>query len=147
MRARRGGESHMTGPARSPAVFDRAFLIGTEEVTEVLLVRHAQQDVDFHTAPTGQIADPPLTVHGPQQARAEDFLGSDCLEGVRQRMLNERSWDVYPFSESSYDFSKRAINAVETAIARSPGERIVIVCHGGGLNAYVGATLRSPPAK
>src|SRR3972149_7837526 len=69
MRARRGGESHMTGPARSPAVFDRAFLIGTEEVTEVLLVRHAQQDVDFHTAPTGEIADPPLSSHGRQQAR------------------------------------------------------------------------------
>jgi broad specificity phosphatase PhoE len=187
-------------PARAPAVFDRAFLIGTEEVTEVLLVRHAQQDVDFHTAPTGEIADPPLTAHGrqqarllgealstlkvdavftsplrraretagavagqhrlepevlddlreveifrdmPQEMRAEDFLGSDFLEAVRQRMLNERSWDVYPLSESSYDFSKRAINAVETAIARSPGERIVIVCHGGVINAYVGHIIGS----
>ena len=187
-------------PARSPAVFDRAFLIGTEEVTEVLLVRHAQQDVDFHTAPTGEIADPPLSIHGrqqarllgealstlkvdavftsplrraretagavagqhrlepevlddlreveifrdmPQEMRAEDFLGTPFLEAVRQRMLNERSWDVYPFSESSYDFSKRAINAVETAIARSPGERIVIVCHGGVINAYVGHIIGS----
>lgn len=186
--------------ARAPAVFDRAFLIGTEEVTEVLLVRHAQQDVDFHTAPTGEIADPPLTVHGrqqarllgealstlkvdavfvsplrraqetaaavagqhrlepevlddlreveifrdmPQEMRAEDFLGPAFLEAVRQRMLTERSWDVYPFSESSYDFRKRAINAVETAIARSPGERIVIVCHGGVINAYVGHIIDS----
>ncbi len=187
-------------PARSPAVFDRAFLIGTEEVTEVLLVRHAQQDVDFHTAPTGEIADPPLSVHGrqqarllgealstlkvdavftsplrraletaeaiadqhrlepevledlreveifrdiPQEMRAEDFLGTPFLEAVRQRMLAERSWDVYPFSESSYDFRKRAINAVETAIARNPGERIVIACHGGVINAYVGHIIGS----
>src|SRR3989304_332377 len=147
----------MTRPARSPAVFDRAFLIGTEEVTEVLLVRHAQQDVDLHPAPTGQIADPPLTpprrpqarppgraplgggalpprrvsavsasplrrgrepaasIAGqhrlepevlddlreveifrdiPQEMRGEAFLGADFLESVRQRMLNERGWDV-----------------------------------------------------
>src|SRR3970282_986304 len=79
----------------------------------------------------------------PQEMRAEDFLGTAFLEAVRQRMLNERSWDVYPFSESSYDFGKRAINAVETAIARSPGERIVIVCHGGVINAYVGHIIGS----
>jgi broad specificity phosphatase PhoE len=201
MAERHGEESEMAQrPARSPAVFDRAFLIGTEEVTDVLLVRHAQQDVDFHTAPTGEIADPPLTAHGrqqarllgealstlkvdtvftsplrraretagaiagqhrleaevlddlreveifrdmPQEMRAEDFLGTPFLEAVRQRMLNERSWDVYPFSEASYDFRKRAINAVETAIARSLGERIVVVCHGGVINAYVGHIIGS----
>src|SRR3990172_1472500 len=70
MEEQRREESEMDRrPPRSPAVFDRAFLIGTEEVTDVLLVRHAQQDIDFHTAPTGEILDPPLTTHGRQQAR------------------------------------------------------------------------------
>ncbi len=80
----------------------------------------------------------------PGDKTAEEFLGEDLLEAVRLRMLNERSWDVYPHSESSYDFRKRAINSVETAIARSEGERIAIVCHGGVINAYVGHIIGSP---
>ena len=183
-------------------MFDQAFLIGVDEVTEVLLIRHAKQDVDFAGATMGEIIDPVLSDQGRQQARlvgeslstarldaiftstlkravqtaeaiarhhrhlemqvmddlrevgvfrdipgdktAEEFLGEDLLEAVRLRMLNERSWDVYPHSESSYDFRKRAINSVETAIARSQGERIAIVCHGGVINAYVGHIIGSP---
>jgi broad specificity phosphatase PhoE len=185
-----------------PRVFDQAFLIGVDEVTEVLLIRHAQQDVDVDGATVGDWIDPVLSDHGRQQAqllgemlstmkldavftsrlkravetaeavvqhhrhlelqvmddlreveifrevpmdkRAKDFLGTDLLEAVRLRMLNERSWDVYPYSESSYDFRKRAINTVETAIARNPGERLAIVCHGGVINAYVGHIIGSP---
>ncbi len=187
---------------RPPGVFDQAFLIGVDETTEVLLIRHAKQDVDFAGATMGEIIDPVLSDQGRQQARllgqllsaakldaiftstlkravqtaeaiaqhhrhlemqvmddlrevevfrdipgdkrAEEFLGKDLLEALRLRMLNERSWDVYPHSESSYDFRKRAINSVETAIARSQGERIAIVCHGGIINAYVGHIIGSP---
>ena len=187
---------------RMPRVFDQAFLIGVDEVTEVLLIRHAQQDVDVDGATVGDWIDPVLSDHGRQQARllgemlstmkldavftstlkravetaevivqhhrhlelqviddlreveifrevpmdkrAKDFLGTDLLEAVRLRMLNERSWDVYPYSESSYEFRKRAMNAVETAIARNPGERLAIVCHGGVINAYMGHIIGSP---
>jgi probable phosphoglycerate mutase len=79
----------------------------------------------------------------PVDKTAEESLGRDLLEAVRQRMLNERSWDVYPFSESSFDFRKRAVNGIETAIAKNVGERIAIVCHGGVINAYVGHIVRS----
>jgi len=181
---------------QSPGVFDKAFLTGVDDpVTEVLLIRHAQQDADFEKAPISEIMNPPLSEQGRRQASllgealstlkvdavfasplkrametaqavarhhrldldivddlreveifrdlpgektAKEALGMDLLEAVRQRMLNERSWDVYPYSESSFDFKKRAINAVETAIARNPGERIVIVTHGGVINAYAG---------
>jgi broad specificity phosphatase PhoE len=191
-----------TGKARSPGVFDRTFLIGVDEATEVLLIRHAQQDIDSPEGATvGDWIDPPLSEHGRMQARlvgealstlnlnavfasplrraretaeavaqqhrleiqtlddlreveifrdvpgdlrAVDFLGEDLLEAVRLRMLHERSWDVYPHSEPSADFRKRAINAVETAIARNAGERIAVVCHGGVINAYVGHIIRSP---
>jgi 2,3-bisphosphoglycerate-dependent phosphoglycerate mutase len=80
----------------------------------------------------------------PRDKSAREFLGPDLLGAVRARMLNERNWDVYPYSESSYDFRKRSINAVETAIARNEGERILIVCHGGVINAYMGHIIRSP---
>lgn len=186
----------------SPGVFDRAFLTGVEEpVTEVLLIRHAQQDADFEGGSIGEIMNPPLSEQGRRQAgllgealstlkvdavfasplkrtmetaeavarhhrleldvledlreveifrdlpgekTVKEALGMDLLEAVRQRMLHERSWDVYPYSESSFDFRKRSINAVETSIARNPGERIAIVTHGGVINAYIGHIIATP---
>ncbi|GBD23431.1 Phosphoserine phosphatase 1 [bacterium HR29] len=182
--------------ARSPMVFDQAFLTDVEGVTEVLLVRHAEQFVaDWRNGPVGDIFDPPLSERGAQQARlvglrfaaetvhavyssplrraldtareiarhhrlepkvlddlreveifrdlpkekpAVEVLGEALLRGIRARMLRERKWDVYPYSESSYEFRKRTVNAIESIIAENEGKRVVVVCHGGVINAYVG---------
>ena len=80
----------------------------------------------------------------PPEQTAREAIGDDLLHAVRLRMLNERSWDVYPYTESSFEFRKRTINAVEAAIARNAGERIAIVCHGGVINAYMGHIIGSP---
>ncbi len=187
-------------PPRQPGVFDRAFLIGVEDVTEVLLIRHAQQETNFE-GPVGETVDPPLSDQGRQQARllgealsttridavfssplkrafetaqalaqhhrleprvfedlreveifrdvpqdrtALESMGRELLKAAGERMLTERSWDVYPYSESSFDFRKRAINAIEMAIAFEAGERIAVVCHGGVINAYVSHIVGSP---
>jgi broad specificity phosphatase PhoE len=79
----------------------------------------------------------------PPEKTAREAFGDDLLKAVRQRMLTERNWDVYPLSESSFDFRKRTINAIEAAIARNAGERIAIVCHGGVINAYMGHIIGS----
>ena len=199
------GEEQKTRP---PGVFDQAFLTDVPDVTEILLIRHGQQDVDLRAATVGEWIDPPLSEQGRLQARllgealslkridavfasrlkrasqtagevarhheceveylddlrevevfrdvppektALEFLGKELLDAVRERMLNERNWDVYPLSESSYDFKKRAVNAIETAIAKNAGERpdgrpsgrIAIVCHGGVINAYLGHIIGS----
>lgn len=192
----------MTEPATRPiGVFDEAFLTGIDGVTEVLLIRHAQQEYDPEWT-VGELIDPPLSEQGRQQSRllgealstvhlsaifssplvraldtarsvhqhhrhleievvpdlrevevfrdvprdktVREFIGRDLLEAARQRMLNERNWDVYPYTEPSYEFRKRVINAIEAAIARSAGQRIAIVCHGGVINAYTGHIIRSP---
>lgn len=184
---------------RTPAPFDIAFLSGREDVTELLLVRHGQQDYDVN-GPVAQIIDPPLSDLGRTQARlvgewlstqridhvyasplrrahgtgAEiarhhrlepiivddlkevgifrdvppdktplEFIGRLALVGTRQRMVIEKSWDVYPYSESSHEFRKRTINAIEGIIATHPGERVAIACHGGVINAYIGHIIGS----
>jgi broad specificity phosphatase PhoE len=172
-----------------------------EGVTEIIMVRHAQPDINFEGV-VGDTIDPPLTEYGRMQARltgealslkevhaifvsplkrametaqaiaqhhkhlepqvvddlrevevfrdvppdktAVEFIGRELLLACRQRMIDERSWDVYPYTEASYDFRKRTINAVETCIAHNLGERIVIVCHGGVINAYLGHIIKSP---
>ncbi|MCC6382405.1 MAG: histidine phosphatase family protein [Dehalococcoidia bacterium] len=187
------------GQARPPLIFDRAFLTGVEDVTQLIFVRHGEQDVaDWRRGPVGDMVDPPLTARGQRQAElvgarlsterihavyssglrrafetaqaiarhhrlepvimgdlrevevfreipadrsAADFLGEPLLTAIRERMLRERNWDVYPYSESSAEFRRRTVNAVEAIIAANEGRRVVVACHGGVINAYVGHVI------
>ncbi len=79
----------------------------------------------------------------PEDANVRELLSEELLRAVRRRMLDELSWDVYPYSESSYDFKKRTINAIESCIVRHTSARIAIVCHGGVINAYAGHIVGS----
>ena len=148
---------------RIPGPFDIAFLSNTENVTELLLVRHGQQDIDVN-GPVSGLLDPPLSALGREQARLVgaalstgridavyasplqraldtgreiarhhrlepvviddlqeigifrdvpldrtplEFIGAQLLAGVRQRMVEEKNWDVYPYTEPSHGFNER----------------------------------------
>jgi broad specificity phosphatase PhoE len=180
-------------------VFDLAFLTGVQPVTELVLVRHGEQDVpDPRSGPVGDLIDPPLSERGREQARlvgerfrgtrvdavytsnlrrahdtgraiaglhgvecivlddlreveifrdippeqnAVDYVGRELLLGIRERMMTEKNWDVYPFSESSFEFRKRTVNAIEAIVAGNEGKRVVVACHGGVINTYIGHHL------
>jgi broad specificity phosphatase PhoE len=184
---------------RVPSVFDLAFLTGVQPVTELILVRHGEQDIpDPRSGPVGDMIDPPLSARGREQARlvgerftgvaidavytsnlqranhtgraiaghhgiecvvlddlreveifrdippdknAVDFVGRELLLGIRERMIAEKCWDVYPYSESSFDFRKRTVNTIEGIVAANEGKRVVVACHGGVINAYIGHHL------
>ncbi|OAI44076.1 hypothetical protein AYO38_02285 [bacterium SCGC AG-212-C10] len=192
----------MSGPARPPQIFDRAFLTGMDGVTQLILVRHGEQEIpDPRRGPVGDTFDPPLSERGISQARlvgerfstenvdavyasplkrayetgfqiarhhrlepqiihdlrevevfrnvpadksAVEYMGEPLLLGIRERFLRERSWDVYPHSESSFEFRKRTVNAIESIIAVNEGKRVVVACHGGVINAFVGHIIGSP---
>ena len=68
---------------RIPGAFDVAFLSNTEDVTELLLVRHGQQTYD-PAGPVSEMFDPPLSTLGEQQARL-----------VGERLSTERVDAVY----------------------------------------------------
>jgi 2,3-bisphosphoglycerate-dependent phosphoglycerate mutase len=73
----------------------------------------------------------------PPEMNAVEFIGRDLMLGVRERMIAEKRWDVYPHSESSFAFRKRTVNAIEAIAATNEGKRVVIACHGGVINSYV----------
>jgi broad specificity phosphatase PhoE len=77
----------------------------------------------------------------PPERSAVEFVGRDLMLGIRERMVAERRWDVFPFSESSFEFRKRTVNAIEAVVAGNRGRRVVIACHGGVINAYIGHVL------
>jgi broad specificity phosphatase PhoE len=77
----------------------------------------------------------------PPERNAVEYVGRELLLGIRERMITEKSWDVYPYSESSFAFRKRTVNAIEGIVASNEGKRVVVACHGGVINAYVGHHL------
>ncbi|MCA9824591.1 MAG: histidine phosphatase family protein [Dehalococcoidia bacterium] len=80
----------------------------------------------------------------PDGVEARDRVNETVFRGIRERMLREKSWDVYPHSESSHEFRRRTINAIEGIIALNEGRRVVVACHGGVINAYIGHIVGSP---
>lgn len=79
------GVSMSDSEVRTPGVFDRAFLTGVEDVTEVILVRHGEQFIaDRRSGKRGDTVDPPLSERGQAQARL-----------VGERLSTERIHAVY----------------------------------------------------
>jgi 2,3-bisphosphoglycerate-dependent phosphoglycerate mutase len=57
-------------PAKVVSPFDASFLTDDPHATELVLVRHGQQDIpDFGTAAIGALHDPPLSAVGQEQAK------------------------------------------------------------------------------
>ncbi len=77
----------------------------------------------------------------PQDERPTDILGEMALDGIRERFVQTKKWDVYPLTERSLDFRRRVGWAIESVLVAHPGETIVIACHGGVINAYLSDLL------
>jgi probable phosphoglycerate mutase len=77
----------------------------------------------------------------PDGVRLVDILSPVMWHGVEERFVQERRWDVSPFSESSAEFRHRVVTVVEGILAVHKGEHLAIVCHGGVINAYLGHIL------
>ena len=178
---------------------DRAFLTHQADRTELILVRHGQQDFpDPATSKVGEWIDPPLSAIGERQALSvgkyladsridavyssqlsrahrtglaiakhhgleviveEDLreietfrdlpldsspmevIGALKLAGARERFVRHRTWDVYPYTERHDEFRNRANNVIDGILAHHLGQRVVVACHGGVINAFIGELL------
>jgi 2,3-bisphosphoglycerate-dependent phosphoglycerate mutase len=77
----------------------------------------------------------------PDGKSVRDLVPEPVLRGMRERFVQERSWDVYPFTESSAELRHRVVNVIEGILAGHAGATVVIACHGGVINAYIGHVL------
>ena len=69
------------------------------------------------------------------------MIGALRLQGARERFIRHRTWDVYPYTERNEAFRHRTVNVIEGIAAGHPGQRVVVACHGGVINAYVGEVI------
>jgi 2,3-bisphosphoglycerate-dependent phosphoglycerate mutase len=77
----------------------------------------------------------------PHGKSVRDMAPEPVLRGMRERFVQERSWDVYPYSESSAELRHRVVTVIEGIAAMHAGATVVIACHGGVINAYIGHVL------
>jgi probable phosphoglycerate mutase len=77
----------------------------------------------------------------PEGARVRDIVPEPVMVGMRERFVRERKWDVYPYTETSAEFRHRVVNVIEGILALHPGQRVVVACHAGVINAYIGHVL------
>lgn len=67
-----------------------------------------------------------------------EAINPTFLRGAREMLVRHRTWDAYPFSESTAEFRYRVVTMIEGILTGHRGQRVVIACHGGVINAYVG---------
>ncbi|MPY92128.1 MAG: histidine phosphatase family protein [Acidimicrobiia bacterium] len=77
----------------------------------------------------------------PRDVTPMEAVGELRLKGARERFVRHRTWDVYPYTERNEEFRHRTVNAIEGILATHPGQRVVVACHGGVINAYLGEVL------
>ncbi len=158
----RNGEQHVPDYQRGPVgdTFDPPLSERGERQAKLVGERFSTDRVDaVYASPLRRAFDTgvqiarhhrltPIVVHDlrevevfrdvPADRSIAEYVGEDVLAAIRERMIRERRWDVYPLSESSFEFRKRVVNAVEAIVAANEGKRVVIACHGGVINAYMG---------
>jgi probable phosphoglycerate mutase len=55
---------------------------------------------------------------------------------------NTGSWDTVSHAETSKDFRRRVVQALDEIVQKHIGERVLIFCHGGVINAYAAEVLK-----
>jgi 2,3-bisphosphoglycerate-dependent phosphoglycerate mutase len=70
-----------------------------------------------------------------------ELMGPVRLKGMRRQMTRTRMWDSYPFAERSATFRLRICEAIDGIVESHPGQRVVVACHGGVINAYLAEHL------
>jgi broad specificity phosphatase PhoE len=78
----------------------------------------------------------------PEGISIRDAVSKTTLLGMQERFVQERRWDCYPFSETSAEFEARIVTTIEGILAAHRTETVVVACHGGVINTYVGHQLR-----
>jgi 2,3-bisphosphoglycerate-dependent phosphoglycerate mutase len=80
----------------------------------------------------------------PPELTPLERYGPTVMMGVRDRFLRERRWDAYPDSEHGSEFRSRVVRVIDGIVTSHPEQRVVVACHGGVINTYLGHHIGVP---
>jgi 2,3-bisphosphoglycerate-dependent phosphoglycerate mutase len=95
---------------------------------------------DIREVELGNIIDIPEVHQGDNLEALTQALQTRQVEMIRIAG-NTGSWDGLTTEESSHAFRQRVVRAIDAIAAQHIGQRVLIFCHGGVINAYAAETL------
>jgi 2,3-bisphosphoglycerate-dependent phosphoglycerate mutase len=126
---KRLAETEIHAVYSSPLV--RAFQTGEAIGSHHGLVPHAVEALrEFH--PWQQL-DAGRSIH--------DLLSADEVRAIFREHVRTKRFDAFPYSEDRDAFRARINAALGDIIDRHLGERVVVTCHGGVINAFLAAVV------
>jgi 2,3-bisphosphoglycerate-dependent phosphoglycerate mutase len=60
---------------------------------------------------------------------------------ITRLVATQGHWDGLIHGETSKEFRQRVVNAIDTIVANHIGQRVLVFCHGGVINAYAAEVL------
>jgi probable phosphoglycerate mutase len=85
-----------------------------------------------------------LWQRAPQERGLLDIYTREQLIEVYREVTRTRKHAAYPFCEDVDVFRERVFRAMDRIISESIGMRVVVVCHGGVINAILSHVFGSP---
>ena len=73
-----------------------------------------------------------------------DVLGSEKVTEIFREHGRTRMFSAFPYAEDPVAFHDRVVAALDRIVEAHHGQRVVVTCHSGVINAYLGHVLRSP---
>jgi probable phosphoglycerate mutase len=77
----------------------------------------------------------------PGDLSPREALGDVGFAGFQHRWARTRAWRAWPASEPVAEFLDRVISGIDGILGLYKGQRVVVVTHGGCINAYLGDVL------
>jgi probable phosphoglycerate mutase len=77
----------------------------------------------------------------PGDRSPREALGDVGLAGFQHRWARTHAWRAWPASEPVDEFLDRVITGIDGILGLHKGQRVVVVTHGGCINAYLGDVL------
>ncbi|RRQ29870.1 histidine phosphatase family protein [Rhodococcus sp. Eu-32] len=72
-----------------------------------------------------------------------EVLPHDEIAAIFRDHIRTRRYEVFPYAEDAQAFRERVLGVVETIVNDHLGERVVVTCHGGVINAVLAHALGS----
>lgn len=72
-----------------------------------------------------------------------EVLPHDEIAGIFREHIRTRRYEAFPYAEDPIAFRTRILGQIAAIVDDHPGERVVVTCHGGVINAVLSDALGS----
>jgi probable phosphoglycerate mutase len=72
-----------------------------------------------------------------------EILPREQIRSIFREHIRTKKFDAFPYAEDRHEFRKRIATVLGVLIDRHPGQRIVVTCHSGVINAFLASVVET----